>query len=126
MKHFLILFAFISLFASCEQLASTQEQVTREELEKQRQLIDELVAAAGCNEAAQCRFIGIGSKACGGPQGYLIYSSNVDEEKLKKMVERYNATEAAYNEQNGIMSDCSIPAEPQQLDCAEGNCVEIE
>lgn len=115
---------FVGIFASCEQLSAEQE-ITREQLDRQLAEIQSFIEEGNCSSDSQCKFIPYGSKACGGPQGYLIFSSNVDEEKLKSMVEKYSQAEASFNKANNIMSDCSIPPEPQELACEDGECVEV-
>ncbi|HSI70537.1 MAG TPA: hypothetical protein VK941_09910 [Gillisia sp.] len=127
MKFFLSLSLFVGIFASCEQLAATEDQeITKEQLDQQLLAIEALIEAGGCSTAGECHFIPYGSKACGGPQGYLIFSSNVDRDELQNKVDIYTKAEATYNEQQGIMSDCSIPPEPQKLDCVDGNCTRLE
>lgn len=131
MKILFNFFLFVGIFASCEQLAVEQEktqqqQITRDDLEQQFVAIEAFIEEGSCDNAEGCNFIAYGSKACGGPQGYLIFPSNVDKEELSAMVDRYNKAEAAYNEQQGMMSDCSIPPEPKELGCESGDCVRIE
>ena len=74
----------------------------------------------------ECRYIAYGSKACGGPQGYLLYPEGVDEEKLKKMIADYSKNEDTYNKVNEIISDCSLPNPPAKIGCEDGNCIVIE
>lgn len=124
MKTFLMLLIFITTAASCEQVVQ-DEEITTAHLEKQMEEIKMLIDSEDCAEDTGCKFMAYGSKACGGPQGYLIFSSAVDEEALEKMVQKYNKTEAAYNDQHGIMSDCSIPAPPGKLSCESGKCEEV-
>ncbi|MBC8055009.1 MAG: hypothetical protein H7Y61_00350, partial [Rhizobiales bacterium] len=46
-----------------------------------------LIGAAGCESDAQCRSIGIGTKACGGPEFYLAWSiAGTDEAALLREV----------------------------------------
>jgi hypothetical protein len=127
MKILLSFSLFVGIFASCEQLATTADQeITREQLDQQFMAIEALIEEGSCSQDGECNFIPYGSKACGGPQGYLIFSSNVDREELQNKVEAYTKAESTYNEQQGIMSDCSIPPEPQKLGCVDGNCVRLE
>jgi hypothetical protein len=95
----------------------------RNKLAEMRAEIDQLVGTPTCSEDGQCRFIGLGSKPCGGPWGYLIYSTaNVDSVVLKALVAQYNQLEAEINKKHGLISDCSIPAEPVLI-CVDGVCV---
>ena len=79
-----------------------------------------------CSPTAGCSVMPYGSKACGGPQGYLLFSSETDIPALQKMVEKHREAEATYNKQNRITSDCSIPVPPEKLACEDGKCVQIE
>lgn len=125
MKYVLsIFFLFVNVFASCEQ-TTEEPDITTTTLGQQMDSIQNLINNSSCTGNEQCKYIAYGSKACDGPVGYLIFSSEVDEEALKKMVKAYTDKQKAYNHQNGIMSDCSLPPEPQQLSCENGKCVEI-
>lgn len=75
--------------------------------------IVQLAGKAQATEVAQCRVVGVGAKACGGPQSYLVYSTlDGKEAELLKKVERYNALMRMQNEQQGLMSDCAMVPEP--------------
>ena len=125
MKILLNFFLFVGIFASCEQLANEAE-ITRASLEKQLVEINNFIATATCSNEGECRYIAYGSKACGGPQGYLLYPKGVDEEKLKKMIADYSKNEDTYNKLNEIISDCSLPNPPAKIGCEDGNCIVIE
>lgn len=105
--------------------AETQ-RVTRAQLELQFDEIQEFITSGNCTESQQCQFLPYGRKACGGPKGYVVFSADIDIEKLKEMINRYTTAEIAYNEQNQVMSDCSLPAEPTEIDCVNGDCVRIQ
>lgn len=121
---------FLILFAGCEVIgdqpeSGITERVTRAQLEQQFSEIEEFIAKGSCTGSEQCSFIPYGRKACGGPKGYLVFSTKVDTEKLQEMVNRYTDLEIAYNEQNQVMSDCSLAPEPRQLGCEDGDCIRI-
>lgn len=125
MKILLSFFLFVGIFASCEQLANEAE-ITRAKLDKQLVEINNFIATATCSNEGECRYIAFGSKACGGPQGYLLYPEGVDEEKLKKMIADYSKNEDTYNKLNEIISDCSLPNPPAKIGCEDGNCIVVE
>lgn len=131
MKITLHIFFLLCLFASCENIGDHPEKtntdkVTREQLEQQLAEIQDFIAVGSCAESEQCSFIPYGRKACGGPKGYLVFSTKIDVEKLREMVNRYTKLEIAYNEQNNVMSDCSLPPEPTGLGCENGDCVRLQ
>ncbi len=125
MKALILLLLFVSAAGSCQHTDAVQN-ITTNDLDVQLEQIKDLVASASCTENAQCSYMAYGSKACGGPQGYLVFSSEVEKEKLKNLVDTYTAAEAAYNKQNGITSDCSVVTPPQTIGCVDGNCVKMD
>jgi len=125
MKLFLALFLFIGSVSGCEQ-AEDDQNITAKNLENQLAGIHSVINADSCSETGKCSFLAYGSKACGGPQGYLLFSNQVDVEALTKRVEAYNKAEDAYNKRFGVISDCMVVTPPSQLACENGKCVLIE
>jgi len=125
MKLILALFLFIGSVSGCEQ-ADNEQEITAKNLEKQLAGIQSFISADSCSETDQCSFLAYGSKACGGPQGYLLFSNQVDVEALTKMVEEYNKAEDAYNRKFGVSSDCMFITPPPQIACENGKCVQVE
>jgi len=125
MKLILALFLIIGSISGCEQAEADQE-ITAKNLEKQLAEIHSVINADSCPETGECGFLAYGSKACGGPQGYLLFSNQVDIEALTKMVEEYNKAEDAYNKKFGIISDCMYATPPEKLACVNGKCVQVE
>ena len=75
-----------------------------------------------CDTHSQCHTIGIGSKACGGPQNYLAWSSkNSDGAALKALVEQHSAARRAEDERAQMMSTCSMVSDPG-ASCQAGSC----
>jgi hypothetical protein len=72
-----------------------------------------------------CSFIGFGSKACGGPNEYLVFPNNVDLSHLKGMVAVYNDLENLYNVQNNVISNCMYVMPPNKVGCVNGVCTII-
>jgi len=87
------------------------------------QRIREGVADAACTSNAQCRTLPIGHKACGGPEGYLVWSSaGTSEGVLRGLVDQYNQARKRDVQQSGRVSDCSMLADPGAR-CDAGRCV---
>ena len=62
-----------------------------------------------------CRYAGLGSKPCGGPWVYIVYSaSSTDSTALTERLTAYNAFEDEMNERYLYISDCmyDTPAIP--------------
>ena len=100
------------------------EEGDRAQLAEMRQSsIDALVGDAAGASIEDCRYVGLGSKPCGGPWEFVIYSaSSTDSTALAERLTAYNAFEAEMNERYGYASDCSVPNEPV-LAYGDGRCV---
>ena len=104
---------------------SDEQQEAQQRLRRMRAAIMELVGEARCEDAEQCRFVGLGAKPCGGPWEYLVYSiAQTDPDDLIAHVREYNQFERQINEHFGRDSDCSMPPQPE-LECIEGRCVDL-
>jgi hypothetical protein len=85
--------------------------------------IDAERGAAACDTDAQCHTIGIGHKACGGPERYLAWSSkNSDGTRLRALVAEHAAARGAEDTKKGMMSTCSVVQDPGAA-CSAGHCV---
>lgn len=79
--------------------------------------------AAACTMDAQCHSIGVGAKACGGPERYLAWSSkDNDGARLRALVAEHAAARRAEDRKAGMMSTCSMVLDPGAV-CAAGQCV---
>ncbi len=99
------------------------EEGDRAQLAEMRQEIDALVGDAAGASIEDCRYSGLGSKPCGGPWEFIIYSaSSTDSTALAERLTAYNALEAEMNQRYGYVSDCSVPDVPV-LAYRDGRCV---
>ena len=99
------------------------EEDDRAQLAETRREIDALVGDAAGASIEDCRYSGLGSKPCGGPWEFIIYSaSSTDSTALTEKLTAYNAFEAEMNERYGYASDCSLPNAPV-LAYRDGRCV---
>jgi hypothetical protein len=95
----------------------------KQDTDAQYRSIRELVGDAACTSSEQCRTLPIGHKACGGPEGYLVWSSAAtSESKLRALVDSYNQSRKRDVQQSGRVSDCSMMADPGAR-CDAGRCV---
>ena len=107
-----------------------QELVVKRELSEQeiahRDLMDlfneiqTLSNSISCANSTDWLFTAYGAKACGGPQGYIAYSSQIDTFSFLQKVESYTQLENDYNIKYGIISNCSLAAEPVNVECENG------
>ncbi len=80
------------------------------------------IGDAACDSDAQCRTVAVGHKACGGPAGYLAWSSKrSNETKLKDLARRQGEAEKAENEGKGLMSNCAVVVDPGAV-CKVARC----
>lgn len=72
---------------------------------------------------SQCRAIAYGARACGGPEGYLVYSNlNTNENKLEDLISKYTSLQIERNKKDTVSSICSVELEPE-LFLENGNCL---
>ncbi|MEX1221527.1 MAG: hypothetical protein WEA82_05385 [Idiomarina sp.] len=93
--------------------AQQEQQVTEQELAEKREQIRDIIRPPRASDITQCKLVGLGSRPCGGPERYVIYSTaTTDEDKLLPAVEEYNRMHKILNEQQGQVSICEMLPEP--------------
>ncbi|MFY7910233.1 MAG: hypothetical protein ACOVO2_11795 [Emticicia sp.] len=111
----------------CTPTSTINDKASKEEdnavLAKLFKEIEDLSKSKTCDNAGQWLFTPIGAKACGGPSGYIAYSSQIDTACFLKKVEHYTAQSKMYNIKHSIGSDCSITASPKSVSCENGKPV---
>lgn len=108
-----------------EEKLSIQRFYTEQEIEYQAlmELFNEFASLAygtSCTNANNWNFTAYGSKACGGPQGYIAYSNDIDTSLFLEKVTAYTEAENQYNIKWGIVSDCAITPTPTGIICENG------
>ena len=129
MRKFLKLFAIVLLFQSfqCDDDDNqTDQSFDLVSLQQERQTILDYIATFTCDENATCSSIAFGSKACGGPQEFLVFPSTINLEYLTEQVNNYNALENSYNLTYNIVSDCMAVSPPENIDCINGICTIVQ
>lgn len=95
------------LFASASQANEKSEAA---------QLLEQIrssIGNAACNEQQQCKTIGIGLKACGGPEVYLAWSTlSTDAKLLNSLSQRYRSLREDQIKAAGEMSNCMVIKDP--------------
>ncbi len=124
MKRILALGSLLVFLVACE-----KEKVIVGDSERLRFMEQEILAMIqdkACQGERICGTIAFGSKPCGGPWKYLIYSLTPAEvEVLREKVEDYNVLEAEVNKREGKISDCVVVT-PPAVTCLDGKCGSIE
>jgi hypothetical protein len=81
-----------------------------------------LAKDASCSDSGQCRSLPLGALACGGPSGYLAYSTlHANEKQMNELAERYKAERQAAIAKSGEMSICRYLPDPGAV-CVAGTC----
>ena len=119
-----IAFVFMLLIlVSCNAQNNQEDDFAK--LADMKQTILIVAGDASTNDSTDCRYVGLGAKACGGPWEYLVYSTvNTDTLLLLKLVKNYNQFEDELNRKYGRASDCSIPS-PPTIGLVNGRCVDL-
>ena len=108
--------AFLVL-SGCSTAASTtvdEPAPQAGELEPTIPNIKRLIGTPKADSIDACKLLSVGRKACGGPQFYMVYSTEsvTDEAALMDLVQRYNAAQQEIN-RSGQMSNCQFIPRPQ-------------
>lgn len=81
-----------------------------------------LIGPAACTADAQCRTVPVGAKACGGPAGYLAWSTQgTDAQRLTALAARQSEAHRREVEASGMRSNCAITPDPG-ASCVQGRC----
>mgnify|MGYP000244680264 CR=1 FL=1 len=114
-------------------LLTEEELVVKRELTEQekdyRSLMDlfsdiqRLSNSISCTDSENWLFTGFGAKACGGYQGYIAYSKDLDTDSFLQKVDNYSKAEKAFNKKWNIVSDCAIINPPISVECKNGYAI---
>ena len=121
----IVLFSLILLGTNCTSKQSDSDSITLEQLAAKKTAIENYINSFTCSESLGCNYIAFGSKPCGGPRKYLVFSNTIDLPQLQTMVTEYNEMDNLRNQQTGAVSDCSIPHPPNLIRCVNGVCTII-
>ena len=98
------------------------QQNDSERLKELGRIIEQEIGTPAANEPSQCKLIAFGSKPCGGPARYLVYSTaKTNETRLKQLVDEFNQLAKKINEERKIFSDCMFVSEPK-VELVDGVC----
>lgn len=93
-----------------------------ERLAEIRRNIEQEIGVPYASEPSQCKLIAFGSKPCGGPWNYLVYSAEkTNESRLRQLVSKFNKLQKRTNEERKIYSDCALAPKPK-LEFFDGIC----
>ena len=127
MKWFFKILALSLILQSfqCTDSNDSSDLITSAQLETKKQEINTYINSFGCSESVRCNYIAFGSKPCGGPRTYLVFSNDVNLTHLQDLVTKYNEMDNLYNIQTKAISDCSCLLPPNEIKCINGVCTII-
>jgi len=119
MRKFLFTISVILCFFNmkCSDDELTEQEQDYQELMNLLDDINELAISVSCTDASDWTYTAYGAKACGGPQGFIPYSNQIDVNAFLQKVEEYTDLEKAYNTKWSIVSTCDLPQQPTGVKC---------
>jgi hypothetical protein len=105
--------------------SSPTELELRERMDELQAAIVALIGDPVCESVEECRYIGFGQQACGGPWSYLVYSiAQTDSVRLKLLVDEHRRVTKEWNIKTNAVSTCGLPPVPV-LARRDGRCVDV-
>ncbi|KZN40274.1 hypothetical protein N474_08600 [Pseudoalteromonas luteoviolacea CPMOR-2] len=103
-----------------------QDAIDEASIKNQHAYLNFITKDKSCDSSSQCQAIPVGSRACGGPSSYLLFSTKTaDLEKVYKLAKKLTDSEAQYNAKHGMISICEHLRQPA-TQCVENTCVKLE
>lgn len=97
--------------------AIQQDEATQ--LANQKLAIENTVASYSCTNESDWTFMAIGSKACGGPEGYIAFPKSIAQTVMPQ-IESYTQARKEFDIKWGMASDCAYAVPPSKVTCNNG------
>ena len=117
---YLSVFLLIFLSFGCESVDSENPVVYPSDMQEVYKEMVALSESETCSDSKEWLFTAYGSKACGGPIGYIAYSNKIDQNYFLGLVDRFTELQAEYNRKTGAVSDCALAVRPTRVTCENG------
>ncbi|OHU84630.1 MULTISPECIES: hypothetical protein [Pseudoalteromonas] len=99
--------------------------VEKKDIDELHEQLKSLTQDLSCDNTSQCHIKAVGSRACGGPSSYLIYSSKSSSTtEVTELAKKITAYESSFNFKNNMMSICEHLTRPS-TQCVENKCVTL-
>ncbi len=123
MKNGLVVYVLVVVMAmvGCEKQAihgSPEEEGLH--LQALYREIDSLANLYPCDNPSEWAFVPIGDKPCGGPAGYIAYSTQLNTADFLNKAELYTNLQREYNIKWDVISDCMYVTPPSYVVCENG------
>jgi hypothetical protein len=119
MKDVVGILCLVTCFWSCD----NDDSISQEDLNEQFLQIKNLAESEICEDSSEWRFIEVGFKACGGPEGHIAYSTRIDTLRFVEMVKGYNKAKRQYAIEENLFSNCLFVSPPAGINCVNGEAV---
>ncbi|CAM4754521.1 unnamed protein product [Rotaria magnacalcarata] len=119
LKQIVLIFLFLSI--------AVNAKVTREDIDAvQKQLKAAVQVENRCTTSSDCTAVPTGSRACGGPNGYVVYAIKSSNARMIRLLATKTVDlERQYNLDNGVISICSMIMPPTPV-CDKTNKCSID
>ncbi|WP_288988075.1 hypothetical protein, partial [uncultured Pseudoalteromonas sp.] len=102
------------------------KEVSLDDIKTAKDKLNSLIADKQCSTSSQCKVNAVGSRACGGPSDYIVYSTqSAPQKQVSALSDTITQLESTYNAQKGMMSICQHLTAPS-TQCVENKCVKLE
>lgn len=110
------------IFVSCSNDDSSEREKEYQNLGKMYREILSLskINSEICTDAKEWDFTAIGTKVCGGSEGYILYSKKTDKTEFIAKVKAYTEAQAAFNVKWKLVSPCDMVVAPTSVECING------
>ncbi|MEN2412711.1 hypothetical protein [Flavobacterium mesophilum] len=120
-----IIAIFCLTFVACNNDDADSNTSKEEDIQSLEKMYQEIVVLSQvnttpCTDSNEWAFTAIGSKACGGPKQYILYSKKINTTVFLAKVKSYTEAEASFNVKWGIFSTCDVPVAPDGIGCVDG------
>ena len=118
----LLTYALLGLLACQSAATSPAPNVSTEAALLQQ--IDVAIGSAACTTDSQCRTIGIGARACGGPAAWRPWSTQtqISSDSLLALADQLATLQRSRQAQYGMASNCRYLPDPGSV-CVAQRCV---
>lgn len=110
----------IFFFSACKEDQITSKAQDEKEIKLLRQELEKMSTAEVCTNAADWKFVPLGSQACGGAVEFITYSIKINTNQFLQKVEEYNTKQKAFNAKYNVVSPCAMILPPKSVDCVDG------
>lgn len=102
------------------------KEVSLDDIKAAKNKLNSLIADKQCATSSQCKVNAVGSRACGGPSDYIVYSTqSASQEQVSALSDIVTLLESTFNAQKGMISTCQHLTAPN-TQCVENKCVKLE